>query len=105
MKVYYMLLEAFFKVGKDLEKKFPWVPQVRTQMVEGKTKDFVRKTTACYYLATTMAPLIGGVFFLWPALGRCGTVWDGVLTSALLVLACVILLVFYSTRKQSGQKS
>jgi hypothetical protein len=108
MKVYYMLLEAFFNVAKDLEKKFDWLPQVRSKMVEKeKTKGFVRRTLAWYYLITAMVPVIGGIgIVLWgQALDRGCHLWDVVLISALVALFCVILEIFHSTYKQQDQQS
>ena len=59
LNVYYRMLNAVFYEGKNLELKYPWLPQIRLSMI--KHAGNVRNKLAWYYFFTTAVPLVAGI--------------------------------------------
>jgi hypothetical protein len=60
LHIYHRLLEAAFKQGLDLERKFAWLPRFRSES-QLCTKAHVRPRLALYYFLTTLAPAAVGI--------------------------------------------
>ncbi|HWY21094.1 MAG TPA: hypothetical protein VNX26_07725 [Candidatus Acidoferrum sp.] len=87
LHIYHRILEAAFDQALALEKKFPWLMQLRNT-AQNYTKNRVRDRLAWYYLLTSSAPAAVGVGLLYHYGYHC----SALVSCVAWVIAVLILL-------------
>jgi hypothetical protein len=89
LQVYHPLLAAAFKQGLILEKMYPWLPQMRTNMMERMNNKVVVPRVVWFYVVGSTIPLaISGVTFAsWCFSRNIVCTWLGGLLFAVIISA------------------
>lgn len=92
LMVYHKLLTAVFEEGLDLEDNYPWLPQVRHNMMELHKGEGVEPRVVWFYLAgnSILLTISGGAFAFW--------LYKFSAIAVILEITMYSLIIFYLTR-------
>lgn len=67
LRVYHPLLSSAFRQGRLLEERYPWLPQMRTDMMHRMNNRGVVPRVVWFYIAGVSIPVAigGGAFAVW----------------------------------------